>query len=100
MLRHIVLWTFPELADGHTRAENMERVRAALMALPAVIPEIRRFELHADLGLDASASTMCLVSEFEDADALSRYAVHPDHKAASALISRVRTSRAVIDHAI
>jgi len=98
MLKHIVLWTFAEFADGHTRAENMERVRAALMALPPLIPEIRRFEVHADLGIDASASTMCLVSEFEDADALQRYAAHPDHRAVSALISGVRTSRAVIDY--
>ncbi len=100
MLKHIVMWTFPELADGHTRAENMERVRAALMALPAVIPEIRLFEVHADVGIDASASTMCLISEFEDADALQRYAVHPDHRAASALIARVRSDRAVIDYRV
>jgi quinol monooxygenase YgiN len=98
MLKHIVLWTFPEQADGHTRAENMERVREVLMRLPPIIPEIRRFELHADAGIDPNASTMCLISEFEDAAALQRYAVHPDHKAASALISRVRSDRAVIDY--
>lgn len=100
MLTHIVMWHFAESADGHSRAENMARVKEALLALPPLIPEIRRFEVHADAGLDASASHLCLVSEFDDAEGLRRYAENPDHRAVSALISKVREGRAVIDYVV
>ncbi len=100
MLTHIVLWNYKESAEGGTRTENMARVRDLLLSLPAKIPEIRRFEVHADVGIDPSAASMCLVSEFEDADALARYAVHPEHKAVSAFIGKVREGRSVIDYVV
>ena len=97
MLHHIVMWKFADQADGHTRAENMARCRAGLMALPAKIPEVRSFRVEMDIGLNQDAFDMCLVSTFDDADSLSRYAIHPDHKAISALIKKVREGRGVID---
>jgi quinol monooxygenase YgiN len=97
MLHHIVMWKFAAEADGHSKEENMARARAALLALPAKIPEIRSMRVERDMGLDAGAFDMCLVSEFDDAESLKRYAVHPEHKAVSALIGKVREGRGVID---
>jgi quinol monooxygenase YgiN len=97
MLHHIVMWRFAAEADGHSKEENMVRTRAALLALPAKIAEIRSFRVERDLGVVPDAFDMCLVSEFDDAEALKRYTVHPEHKAVSALIGKVREGRSVID---
>ena len=97
MVQHIVMWRFAEQADGHTREENLERVRTALLELPAKVPGIRAFHVHRDAGLDPGAFDLCLVSDFDDAEALKRYSVHPDHQAVSALVGRVRETRAAVD---
>ena len=97
MLHHIVMWKFAAEADGHSKEENMARARAALLALPAKIAEIRAFHVGRDLGLVPDTFDMCLISEFDDADAFKRYTVHPEHKAVSALIGKVREGRSVID---
>ena len=99
MLHHIVMWRFAEEADGHDRKANIDRVLEAARVLPERIPELRAFAVHRDLGLDPAGSCdLCLVSEFEDAEALERYRVHPEHKAFASLVARVRESRSIADY--
>jgi hypothetical protein len=43
------MWRFADSAEGKTRAANMEIVRERLLALPAVIPEIKLMQVGRDV---------------------------------------------------
>lgn len=72
MLVHIVCWKYKPETDDETRDEH----RAKLTALPAVIPNIERFDVGADiLHLERSFDTG-LVAYFPDRAALDHYTEH------------------------
>ena len=77
MLRHLVLlkWT------AEATAAEISSVVDGLRGLPAVIPEIRRYEIGTDLGLREGTFDLALVAEFDDADGWRVYAGHPEHVA-------------------
>jgi len=64
MVTHIVFWRFLEEADGHDREANLERVAAALRALPAQIPEIETLEVGRDFNRSAVAYDLALFTRF------------------------------------
>lgn len=93
MVRHVVLWKFKENAEGRTRRENMELVKERLLALPALIPQIRKLEVAFDQrGTEFSADVM-LLTEFDSMEALESYIVHPDHQAVGSLVRSVTELR-------
>ena len=98
MLTHIVMWQFPDVADGRTKPENMALVRQKLEALQPLVPQIRGMEIHEDIGADRSPFDMVLITRFTDAQGLQAYQAHPAHKAVSAFVSSVRSDRAVVDY--
>ncbi len=98
MITHIVMWKFLEEADGHTRVENMARVRARLEALPPLIPQIRSLQLREDLGLDRAPFDMVLITQFASREDLQVYQNHPAHQAVSRFVTNVRAQRAVVDY--
>ena len=97
MIRHVVMWKFKESAEGKTRRENMELVRERLLALPALISQIRRLEVGFDTrGTDSSYDVM-LLTEFDSMEDLEAYIVHPDHQAVGPVVRSVTEARAVVD---
>ena len=97
MIRHVVMWKFKETAEGRTKKENMDLVRERLLALPALIPQIKRLEVGFDKkGTDSSYDVM-LLTEFDSMEALDEYIVHPDHKAVGPVVRSVTELRAVVD---
>ncbi len=54
-------------------------VIAALSELPALIPEIKKYEMGADLGLSEGAAHLALVGEFDSIEDYQVYATHPEH---------------------
>ncbi len=99
MIRHIVMWKFLPEAGGKTREENLDDVRARLLALyeSGKIEGLRRMEigkdvLHTDMSYD-----MVLLTEFDSLEALHNYKVHPDHVVISQFVKTVRSARAVVD---
>lgn len=97
MLQHIVMWKFKESADGKNKSEIMEEVRSRLLALPAIIPEIKFMQLGRDVSGTEMSFDMVLVTRFDSREALETYRVHPAHQAVSAYVKTVRTARAVLD---
>lgn len=97
MLKHIVMWKFMEHAEGKSRQENLDDVRERLLALSAIIPELKSMEIGQDAGVGRDPFDMVLITTFADADALDRYQHHPAHKAVSAYVSKVRMERACVD---
>jgi Stress responsive A/B Barrel Domain len=75
MLRHVVLLRWKE---GATEAEKAA-VEEGLRALPAAIPEIRRYELGPDAGLAEGNFDLALVADFDSAVDFATYQTHPEH---------------------
>lgn len=95
MVKHIV--TFKFKGDEAVRREYARKFADALLALPAQIECLESMEVGInenpaetwDLVLTAVVPTM------EDVD---RYAKHPAHVAAAAIIGPVKESRACVDY--
>lgn len=97
MIRHVVMWRFAENAEGRTRRENMEYVRDRLLALKAVIPELKCMEVGFDVSHTDMSYDMMLLTEFDSLDALHIYKVHPEHVKVSQYVAKVKTARVVAD---
>ena len=98
MLRHVVMFKFLPEADGRTKAENVAMTAERLRALPAVIPEILRSEVH--VGAPEAAEHNCdliLISDFESFETLADYLKHPAHVAIGDFMRPLRESRAAVD---
>jgi hypothetical protein len=98
MIRHVVMWAFPEESAGRTREDNVLRAFELLLALPDAIPVIRRFDVATDqLGGEKQAHLM-LDSDFDDWDALETYQQHPAHLEVVAFFRELGTTRLAVDH--
>lgn len=100
MLRHIVMWKLKDFAEGCSKEENAQKIKAMLEALKGKIEQIR----HLEVGIGSTASDMSydavLITEFEDASALEAYKKHPEHVKVSEFVSKVREGRAVVDYLV
>ena len=96
MIKHVVMWRFKQ----ENKKANMQKARELLLALPAMIPEIKKMNVYFDaLGKDAAMDVMLEV-ELESAEALGVYAVHPEHVKVAGFIKTVVESRVVLDSEI
>ncbi len=76
MIRHHVLMTFADNVDAAVAAAAIVE---ALSALPAQIPEIKRYEMGADLGLGEGTADLALIAEFDSISGYETYSKHPAH---------------------
>ena len=96
-LRHIVMWTLKEEAEGQTKAQNMLKAREVLMRCASLVPGIELFEvgLKTD-GLDCTCDVI-LNSVFKDEAALTTYQNHPDHIAIKPFMKAIVVQRQCMD---
>jgi quinol monooxygenase YgiN len=96
-LHHIVMWTLKEQAQGHSKAQNMQKARELLMSCSSLVPGIELFEvgLKTD-GLDCTCDVI-LNSVFKDEAALSAYQNHPDHMAIKPFMKAIVAQRQCMD---
>ena len=93
MIKHVVMWRFKQ----ENKEANMQKAKELLLALPAMISEIKKMDVYFDaLGKDG-AMDVILEVELEDAEALGIYAVHPEHLKVVEFIKSVVESRVVLD---
>jgi hypothetical protein len=98
MIRHVVMWVFPEESAGRSRADNLLRAVELLHSLPEAIPGIKRFEVGVDqLGGEKNAH-LVLESDFDDWQSLEAYQVHPVHLEVVAFFREVGTTRLGVDY--
>lgn len=100
MLRHVVMWRFQEGAEGKTRMEHAQWMKEHLEQLADVVPEIRSIEVGVNQNPGEMAYDAVLIADFDDAEAVKRYKVHPAHRAVSDYCKAVRESRTVVDYEI
>ena len=96
MLHHIVTWKLAA-TDEATKAEHTQQIIDALSALPAKIPEIKSFEVGRNIIETPKSWDIGLTATFDDVAGHDAYQVHPDHKAAGALVSSLASDRTTID---
>lgn len=99
MLKHIVMFKFRDQAEGCDRKANIKALKAKLEALPALIKEIRSFEVGINSIESSAAYDLVLLSEFESKEALFRYQKHPEHVLVVGFVGKVCESRTVVDYA-
>jgi hypothetical protein len=97
MLKHIVMWTLKERAEGAHKRENAFRVKSMLEGLRDTIPEILRIEVGVNILDSPDSCDVVLCADFEDETALRRYLDHPEHKRVGDFIGKVRLDRKVVD---
>lgn len=99
MIKHVVMWTFKDEAEGATKQENISQFKTMLNGLVGVVPGIELFEIGQKGELSpADNYDMILLSEFKTWDALKAYAVHPEHQKVVAFAKLTISSRAVVDY--
>lgn len=99
MVKHIVLFKLKDEAPEAQKLEAMNRFKAAIEALPARIPWIKKVEVGLNIN-PGETWNIGLYSEFDSLEDVKRYAVHPDHVAAGKLLAEVKESRACVDYEI
>ena len=99
MIKHVIMWKLKDEALGNTKIENAKIIKEKLEALVGVIDEIKMLQVGININDgDDMAYDACLISEFEDLDALNRYKVHPEHQKAAGFVKEVRISRTSVDY--
>ena len=93
MIKHVVMWKFKE----ENKKANMQTAKELLLALPAIIPEIKKMEIGFDVTHSEASADFMLTTEFESVDDLKIYAVHPEHLKVSGFVKNVVESRIVLD---
>ncbi len=101
MIRHIVMFSFKDEAEGCTKAENVQKTKEMLDALPGKIDKIR----SQTVAVNAEAASkdnydLVLISDFDSFEDLQAYLVHPDHKAVGAFMRPRRIARSCVDFEI
>ena len=93
MIKHVVMWKFNE----ENKEANMKKAKEILLALPAIIPEIKKMQVYFDISHKDMSMDLMLDTEFETVEAMNTYAVHPEHLKVSGFIRSVVESRVVLD---
>jgi hypothetical protein len=94
MIHHVVLFRFH---DGVNEAQVAE-LRAQLLGLAGVVPEIRRIAFGPNLAPGAAEWPYVLVVDLDDMAAVQRYAEHPAHvDVVQRVVAPIRAARLAVD---
>ncbi|MDQ4215644.1 Dabb family protein [Microbacterium capsulatum] len=95
-LRHVVTWKMAA-EDPKERAEHAAGVASRLQALVGVVPSIRSLSTGVNsLAIDGNWD-VTLVADFDDAEGLDAYQVHPAHQEVVAYVRSVVGGRSAVD---
>ncbi|XXJ20372.1 Dabb family protein [Desulfovibrio caledoniensis] len=100
MVRHIVMWTLKDEAEGQTAKENGAKMKEILEALKGRIEGLLHIEVSADIVAADPECHVILCSEHDDVDALNHYQDHPEHQACVAFVKKVASGRKAVDYVI
>ena len=97
MVKHIVLFKLKENLSTEEKQAVIDKFKAAIEALPPVIPSIRKIFVGQNINADEKWD-ICLESEFDTLEDVKFYATHPDHVAAGKILAETKESRACVDY--
>lgn len=97
MVHHIVMWNFlPELT-AEEKKEAADTIKKQLEAVKEQVTGVISLEVIIN-ELASSNKDIGLISQFESAEALQAYQVHPAHVQAGAYIRTVTCDRVCLDY--
>jgi hypothetical protein len=91
----MVMW---KLKDGQDKAAVGRELKRRLESLPALIPEIKAFQVGLNVLVSDTSRDVVLESSFEDLAALDRYVKHPAHQEVAAYIKQAVDERRAVDY--
>lgn len=97
MIKHIVMWD----VQGESAAEKRvtaELVKSQFETLVGKIPGMSRMEIGIDFSGVDYACDVVLYSEFDTIDALTAYAIHPEHLRVKSELGNCRIARHQVDY--
>ena len=98
MIRHVVMFSFKEEAEGRSKSENVALTKKMLEALPKKIDLIRSSQVEVNAsGAAQDNCDLLLISDFDSLADLEAYKIHPDHVAIGTFMRPLRTGRASVD---
>ncbi|MES9996829.1 Dabb family protein [Desulfovibrio aminophilus] len=100
MIKHIVMWTLKDEAQGKSAAENAAEMKRMLEALEGRIPGLLHIEVSTDVFNASPACQVVLYSEFAARADLAVYQPHPEHQKCVQFIAQVVSGRGVLDYEV
>jgi len=100
MIKHIVLWTFKESAEGKTKSVNLKETKTLLEELKGKIKEVTRLEVGINFNPGQYAYDLALYSEFSSKEDLLVYTNHSEHQKVVEYLGKVRDQRIVVDYEV
>ena len=100
MIKHIVMWTLKDTAEGTDRVTNARKMKEMLEALAGLIPSLKKIEVGIDVFAASPVCDVILYSEFATRADLDAYQVHPEHLKVVAFVKQVVASRSVVDYEV
>lgn len=99
MIKHIVIWSLKDEAEGCKKAENVAKFKSMLEDLVGKIDVIVSLEVGIKTDeAPANNDDIILVSEFNTWNDLSTYANHPDHVKVVEFAQKVVEKRSAVDY--
>jgi hypothetical protein len=100
VIKHVIMWTLEDFAEGADKKENALKVKRLLEGLKDKIKEIRSIEVGININDTPAAYDIVLYAEFDSLKDLDAYRNHPEHLIAGDFISKVRKDRRVVDYEV
>lgn len=101
MIRHIVMFSLLDEAEGKSKSENLAEAVKRAEALRTKVPSLKAYSVVTNSPeADSTNYDIALVCDFDNMEGLNEYQNHPDHKEFGKFIVSVRKSRACIDFEI
>ena len=94
MLRHIVMFKFPEGTDKNIARQLKHMLESLLQS----VPELKGMKVGLNINTRPSAFDIVLTADFDDEEGLNAYRVHPEHKKVLAFLEGKTEKSAVVDY--
>lgn len=100
MIKHIVMWTLKDEAEGADKSANALKMKEMLENLADSIDFLKHIEVGVEVFDSVPGCDVILYTEFEDREKLDAYQIHPLHLKCVEFIKKVVTSRSAVDYII
>ena len=99
MVKHVVFFRLLDEAEGKSKLENAEIIRAGLLSLLDKVPCLRSEVVGINIPNAANTDhDICLECTFDSWEDLNTYATHPEHLKVAAYIGRCKSARSAVDY--
>lgn len=97
MTNHIVMWSFHEEIDLSERKKLELQIKEGLEGLINKIPGVIEIKVIIN-ELDSSTHDLCMISSFENIDALKAYQKNDEHLKVASIVRACTCNRACMDY--